>query len=602
MQHRTSSVFFLGLLVGGCASAAVPGEPWPRVEPLASARVEPPAPRTEEFGFLVAADTHALRRAGQDGVTENPEFVRNIDWLNRLGGDFLIVLGDVVDGYSDPAVLAKMWSGFDQLAHRMSRPIYTVPGNHDIYDPSSEQAWRTRYGSPYRSFDHRGSHFVLLDSEDLARPLAVAGPQLAWLAEDLEQHARANRIFVFIHRPLWGEAKEAWNRDVHPLLARYGVDTVFAGHWHDYSSYPIRDGVHYVSVGSLGGDLGEGIGELRTVLPVVVGDRASQYRVLLPSGESLPAAVVRQDLLEQTGQMLRILPPAAISRQGDVAVKLELKNPLDVAITGHASLDAAGTSWRSEPAELSVPPHGQTTVELSATVSGSLFPLPRGEVRLVAGESRLVQRRFWPDVSRLGSRLRFRLLDDFEDGDLVNRAAREGIAAAGKWSAAVDAYGHSTLGSLGVARAPGGSGRALHLSGYHGKSEAPNWCWATLTSALLGATGRPTKLADSQGIVFRARSDQDNLVWVSVEATVAGKRLAGTGSAHRVELQPTTEWKTYAFFWPEFEQPPWSCPGPQCAEAALTVDQVEGISWVFRDEGRAIDLWLDDVRLVYERP
>jgi hypothetical protein len=308
------------------------------------------------------------------------------------------------------------------------------------------------------------------------------------------------------------------------------------------------------------------------------------------------------DIYEQTGQMLKILPPASISRQGDVVVKLEITNPLDVAITGGASLDGTGTSWRSQPAELSVPHHGKATIELAATVAGSLFPLPRGQVRLVAGESRLLHRRFWPDVSTLASRLRFRLLDDFEDGDLVNRAAREGIAVAGKWSAAVDAYGQSTLGSLGVAPTPGGSGRALHLSGYHGKSEAPNWCWATLTSALLGGKGRPTKLADSQGIVFRARSDQGNLVWVSVEATVAGKRLARTGSAHRVELQPTAEWKTYGFFWPEFKQPPWSCPGPQCAETALTVDQVEGISWAFRDEDRTIDLWLDDVRLIYERP
>jgi hypothetical protein len=601
MQQTNLSVWWLWLLAVGCASTAptAPTAPPPRIE-TTPVRAESRPPRPDEFGFLVAADTHAVRRAGPDGVSENPEFVRNLDWVNRLPGDFLIIVGDVVDGYSDPSILAKMWNGFDELTKRTSRPIYVVPGNHDIYDSQSEQAWRQRYGTLYRSFDHQGSHFILLDSEDLARPPAIAGAQLAWLAEDLERHSRANRIFVFLHRPLWAEAKQAWDRDVHPLLSRHGVDTVFAGHWHDYSSFPTRDGVRYALVGSLGGDLGEEIGALRTVLRVDVSARTSQYRVLLPSGESLPARVVRQELLEQTGRMLEISPVASKPRPGDVMLSLDITNPLDMAIAGSASLDGAGTSWRAQPVELTIPPHGHETFGLTAAVTGSLFPLPRGEVRLGAGESRLLRRVFWPDVKELGFRLRFRLLDDFEDGDLVNRAAREGIAANGKWSAAVDAFGQSSLASLGVARVAG-TGRALHLSGYHGKSVPPNWCWATLTTALLDKQGRPTNLADSQGIVFRARSAEDNVVWVSVEATVAGKRLAGTGTGHRAELRPTNEWKTYAFYWPEFSQPPWSCPGDLCTRAALTVDQVEGISWVFRDEGRAIDLWLDDVRLVYER-
>jgi len=96
-------------------------------------------------------------------------------------------------------------------------------------------------------------------------------------------------------------------------------------------------------------------------------------------------------------------------------------------------------------------------------------------------------------------------------------------------------------------------------------------------------------------------SDRPSMVWLMVEGTVHGIHTGGAGAGHRVELTASKDWTRYTYYWQQFEQPNWACPGDHCANAPLTVDKVETVVWTFRDEDNDFDLWLDDVQLLYEK-
>jgi 3',5'-cyclic AMP phosphodiesterase CpdA len=63
-----------------------------------------------------------------------------------------------------------------------------------------------RFGKTYYSFDHKGVHFIVLDSigitSDRAYEGRVDGPQLDWLKSDLRGLTPSTPIIVAIHIPL----------------------------------------------------------------------------------------------------------------------------------------------------------------------------------------------------------------------------------------------------------------------------------------------------------------------------------------------------------------------------------------------------------------
>ena len=155
-----------------------------------------------------------------------------------------------------------------------------------------------------------------------------------------------------------------------------------------------------------------------------------------------------------------------------------------------------------------------------------------------------------------------------------------------------DEYGVSKMSAMAV------TGGAMHVSGSLGKSADPKWVWALLLTNL-AKEGEAVDLSGSVGVSFRARSAEGNRVAFSVEGTVGGVKLAGTGNSHRCEFRPQGEWAEYSFRWEEFTQPVWACPGKECV-GPLTVEKVQTFNWSFLDEERAFDLWLDEVRVIYE--
>ena len=128
--------------------------------------------------------------------------------------DFVVLNGDIVDtGYAADVDLAKQTleaggcdlveSGAPGNPTANTVPCLYVPGNHESYGTDNLNAWKAVFGDPYRTFDHKGVRFVLLNStRGTFRGSDYA--QLPMLQEALataEDDASVKRVVVFAHHP-----------------------------------------------------------------------------------------------------------------------------------------------------------------------------------------------------------------------------------------------------------------------------------------------------------------------------------------------------------------------------------------------------------------
>ena len=86
-------------------------------------------------------------------------------------------------------------------------PCYYVPGNHEAYAVSGQgtlDAWKAEFGAPYRTFDHKGTRFILLNSA-LGSLRGSDFGQLAMLEEALAtavEDDAVDNVLVFAHHPV----------------------------------------------------------------------------------------------------------------------------------------------------------------------------------------------------------------------------------------------------------------------------------------------------------------------------------------------------------------------------------------------------------------
>ncbi|HEX8319081.1 PQQ-binding-like beta-propeller repeat protein [Longimicrobium sp.] len=183
-----------------------------------------PDPRSFTFAFF--SDTHL----GLEG--RNLDACRSlvVEMAERMRPALAINGGDVTDyGW------AGEYDGYDQVLAGIGFPVHHVPGNHDVrWAPRGLQIFRERVGAPFRSFDHAGVHFVLLDS---TVPLSHYGhyetAQLRWLEADLRRVGRITPVLLFTHHwvgraPVMVDNEDALYRAIEP----YNVKLVFNGHGH----------------------------------------------------------------------------------------------------------------------------------------------------------------------------------------------------------------------------------------------------------------------------------------------------------------------------------------------------------------------------------
>lgn len=169
----------------------------------------------------------------------------------------IINVGDTIEGMRDEtadqewAAIQPAWRVFGDI------PFYLVPGNHDIWSPSSVKVWRARTGrDPSYSFDFRSAHFTVLDN---SRTEALGPDQIAFLKSDLAAHASAQPKFIFFHRPFWLLNVKFANANfpLQQLAREFRAGFVVNGHVHAFDHSEL-EGVQYIVVGSSGGSLMHG--------------------------------------------------------------------------------------------------------------------------------------------------------------------------------------------------------------------------------------------------------------------------------------------------------------------------------------------------------
>ena len=215
---------------------------------------------SEDFTFAYVSDSHITQIKGKEFVRNwDRGLIRAVAETNLLDPrpDFIFYGGDI-------AQLGKP----EEIDHGLEilgglrGDVHYVMGEHDYYLDLGEH-WRKRLGPDHYSFDHKGVHFVVLNSiltyddwtynkwdtpmrrmKEMARldnpqgsPFMVGDKQREWLRQDLAAASKDTPIVVMSHSPLQ-KIYKGWNfwtedaEQVQALLKPFAKVTVLYGHVH----------------------------------------------------------------------------------------------------------------------------------------------------------------------------------------------------------------------------------------------------------------------------------------------------------------------------------------------------------------------------------
>jgi len=201
--------------------------------------------------------------------------------------DFAINGGDhVFDALGAPKERAlNLFDLYDKTEQDLGVKVYHTVGNHDvlgIYPASGiaqddplygKKLFEQRFGKLYYSFDHKGHHFIVLDSISITPDRSYEGridaAQLQWLAADLAALPAGAPVIVSVHIPL----VTAFNaylpepavapthhglsvanaNEVLDLFAGHNVLGVLQGHTH-VNETVLWKGVPYITSGAVCGN------------------------------------------------------------------------------------------------------------------------------------------------------------------------------------------------------------------------------------------------------------------------------------------------------------------------------------------------------------
>jgi hypothetical protein len=267
--------------------------------------------KPRDFQFAIIGD-----RTG--GANAQGTFKIAMGQLNLLQPEFVINVGDVIEGYSDDkAALNAEWDEVDGMLNKLDMRFFRTPGNHDIANVIAQRVWRERHGASYYYFVYKNVLFVVLDSEDppreapedikekievynrlqtedpakaqamlaefmsdeavvaaLAKPVEFADEQIAFVKSTLAQNSEVRWTFLFLHEPAWENPSESF-KAIQQLLKNRD-HTFFAGHLH-YYDYDEIDGYEHITMGPAGASFHhEGPGNVDHITWVTMTDDGPQ--------------------------------------------------------------------------------------------------------------------------------------------------------------------------------------------------------------------------------------------------------------------------------------------------------------------------------------
>jgi len=324
MKNRSQRIFlavvlaFMAMAMSGCTAMQNSGKK--AAFSYDTAAIHDAKPWTSEnfknipdnFQFAIIGD-----RTG--GANALGTFKLAMNQLNLLQPEFVINVGDIIEGYSSNKVeLNAEWDEMDGILKKLEMPFFRTPGNHDIANSVAQQVWRERFGATYYYFVYKNVLFIVLDSEDNSRPAPPPGMkeklelynrlqtedppkaqamlaefmsdeavvaalaksiefkeyQLDFVKNALAQNADVRWTFLFLHEPAWENPSQSFKAIQQILKGR--DHTFFAGHLH-YYDYDNIDGIEYITMGPCGASFHhEGPGNVDHIMWVTMTDAGPQ--------------------------------------------------------------------------------------------------------------------------------------------------------------------------------------------------------------------------------------------------------------------------------------------------------------------------------------
>lgn len=236
-----------------------------------------PGAAEDEFTFAFLTDIHL-----KPEMNAPKGFQMAIDKVNELEPDFVLTGGDLVyDAMrGNQARCDTLFSLYKEMSAGFNMPVYNCLGNHDlfaIYAESPESSdhpdykygmFERYFGKTYYSFDHKGWHFVVLNSLDVTENKRYQGvfseEELEWLKADLAKVDPQTPVVVTSHLPIIttraqikgseGRGNVSNSLEVFNLLEPFEKVLFLQGHIHWKEYGVVNDKFHFLTGGSIAGN------------------------------------------------------------------------------------------------------------------------------------------------------------------------------------------------------------------------------------------------------------------------------------------------------------------------------------------------------------
>jgi len=207
------------------------------------------------FRFAILTDAHLFSQPDHKFDAMLEKAVNDVNNMKPLP-DFVVYTGDIAQNGKDDQLQKGM-----KILSKLKMPLKVIPGEHDWYLDMGA-AWRGHFGNPTWSFDHKGVHFIGMNSilvrdfwtkagmsaeermgvmemleSPIAGPWGVREEQLDWLKKDVKNLKSDTPIVVFTHSPLW-DYYPRWNfqtedaPEIRGILKKFERVMSFHGHVH----------------------------------------------------------------------------------------------------------------------------------------------------------------------------------------------------------------------------------------------------------------------------------------------------------------------------------------------------------------------------------
>jgi 3',5'-cyclic AMP phosphodiesterase CpdA len=173
----------------------------------------------------------------------------------------------------------SLFSLYKEMSKGFRMPVYNTLGNHDLFaiypeSPESEThpdykygMFERYFGKTYYSFNHKGWHFVVLNSLDVTADKKYRGhfreEQIEWLKSDLDKTDSLTPIVVISHIPMLsvrgqmaGSAGPMIDNvaEVFKILENKNLKLILQGHIHWKESGQVNDRFEFITGGSIAGN------------------------------------------------------------------------------------------------------------------------------------------------------------------------------------------------------------------------------------------------------------------------------------------------------------------------------------------------------------